>query len=160
MGNFYMEFKPCVGRPLKYTPEQLLDKFAEYVCWCDQNPIVTRAELVYPNGNNGTNKEYKPRYLSIGGFLIFIGGYEEWWRQLDGLKRGKEFLRVKGIIKDYCTQYQLEMASAGLLKQNIISRLLGLTDKKEVQTTGEGVTIVVKSEDEKKKIENIGKLGM
>lgn len=155
-----MEFNKGRGRPLKYKPEELLEKFAEYVQWCDDNPIVARTDIGYPNGHTAANREYKPRYVSIGGFLIFIGGTEDWWSHLEEGKKGKEFFKVKSIIKEYCTQYQLEMATTGLMKQNIISRLLGLTDKKEVQTTGEGVTIVVKNDDEKKKLENIGNLGV
>jgi hypothetical protein len=50
------------------------------------------------------------------------------------------------------------MAAAGIFKENIISRLLGLKDKKEVENTGEGLRIVVNSEEEKQKLESIKNL--
>ena len=52
------------------------------------------------------------------------------------------------------------MASAGLLNANIISRLLGLADKKETKIEGEQLTIVVKSEEDKAKREDIGNIGI
>ena len=70
-------------------------------------------------------------------------------------KRGEEFLKVKEKIKNYCESYQKEMAAAGIFKENIISRLLGLKDKKEVENTGEGLRIVVNSEEEKQKLESM-----
>ena len=50
------------------------------------------------------------------------------------------------------------MAAAGIFKENIISRLLGLKDKKEVENTGEGWKIIVNSEEEKSKVEDIQNL--
>jgi hypothetical protein len=70
-------------------------------------------------------------------------------------KRAEEFLKVKEKIKNYCESYQKEMAAAGIFKENIISRLLGLKDKKEVENTGEGLRIVVNSEEEKQKLESM-----
>ena len=68
-------------------------------------------------------------------------------------KRADEFLKVKEKIKNYCENYQKEMAAAGIFKENIISRLLGLKDKQEVENTGEGIRIVVNSPEEKDRIE-------
>ena len=52
------------------------------------------------------------------------------------------------------------MATAGVFNANIVSRLLGLADKKAVEAAGEGITIVVKSEEEKDKLQNINELGV
>ena len=100
-----------------------------------------------------TNKNLKPRLISIGGFLVFIGKTESWWKNLEEGKRADEFLKVKEKIKNYCENYQKEMAAAGIFKENIISRLLGLKDKQEVENTGEGIRIVVNSPEEKDRIE-------
>ena len=47
------------------------------------------------------------------------------------------------------------MASAGLFKENIVSRMLGLKDKQEVEQKGEGWKIIVNSEEEKKMVEGL-----
>lgn len=86
---------------------------------------------------------------------MFIGKTESWWKNLEDGKRGEEFLKVKEIIKTYCESFQKEMAAAGIFKENIISRLLGLKDKQEVENTGEGLKIVVNSEEEKRKLESM-----
>lgn len=128
----FLEPKNPLGRPPKYTPEELWAKFEEYKQWCKDNPIEVVSKTEYANGNFAKASEYKPRYVSIGGFLIFIGCTETWWSKIETGKKGPEFFKVKATIKKYCEQYQKEMAASGLMKENIISRLLGLADKKEV----------------------------
>lgn len=148
------------GRPLKYTPDELLQEFAKYVEWCNKNPLVIIDEQTGENNFGPWSSEMKrskPRLVSIGGFLGHLGATDVWWKQISDGVRGEEFSRVKAMIKNYCENYQKEMASTGIYKENIISRLLGLADKKAIDAS-EGVTIVVKSEEEAEKIKNIGNL--
>lgn len=161
--NIYPEVRAQIGRPLKFKPEQLLAKFKEYVQWCKDNPITLRTtvDAIAANGTHygNTTTEEKPRLVSIGGFLVFLGASRQWWDQLDTNRtRQQDFLAVKGFIRDFCEEYQKEMASSGLFNGNIISRLLGLADKKQVEATGEGITIVVANAEQKTKIENISEL--
>lgn len=148
-----------VGRPLSYRPKELLQKFVEYIEWAKAHPIEniyeTSGTSFSGDSYGNTNKNLKPRLISIGGFLVFIGQTESWWSHLEDGKRGEEFFKVKDKIKNYCESYQKEMAAAGIFKENIISRLLGLKDKKEVENTGEGLRIVVNSEEEKQKLESM-----
>ena len=151
-----------VGRPLSYKPKELLSKFEDYLKWAEKHPIENvfkTSGVSYAGDSYGnTNTNFKPRLISIGGFLVFIGKTESWWKMLEEGKRGDEFLKVKEIIKTYCESFQKEMAAAGIFKENIISRLLGLKDKKEVENTGEGLKIIVNSEEEKEKVEDIKNL--
>lgn len=154
-----LPFKSPLGRPLKYTPKQLAEEFVKYAQWCEDHPLEARVRVDYAKGFSDTTA-YKPRRVSIGGFLVYIGGTWDWWSHLNTRKRGEEFVKVKSSIKEYCETYQKEMASAGLLNANIISRLLGLADKKETKVEGENLTIVVKTEEDKAKIEAIGNIGI
>lgn len=154
-----LPFKSPLGRPLKYTPKQLAEEFVKYAQWCEDHPLEARVLVNYTKGFSDTTA-YKPRRVSIGGFLVYIGGTWDWWSRLNTRKRGEEFVKVKSSIKEYCETYQKEMASAGLLNANIISRLLGLADKKETKVEGENLTIVVKTEEDKAKIEDIGNIGI
>lgn len=123
------------GRPLKYTPKALAEKFLEYLKWAERNPIEikTSVDSVSTKGETygSTTTEQKPRLISIGGFLVYIGATRFWWSELDRSKR--DFSNVKAIIREYCEEYQKEMASAGVFNGNIISRLLGLADKKQIE---------------------------
>ena len=154
------------GRPLHHTPEELAAQFEKYVQWCIENPIEVKKTATGTNSSPGGSSsfdrdeiEQKPRLISIGGFLVWLGEDERWWAELDkGSSFADEFSRVKARVRVYCEEYQKNMASTGLFKENIISRLLGLSDKKEVAV--ETPTIIVKSEDEKRKIETIADLGV
>lgn len=153
-----MPFKNPLGRPPKYTPEELAQKFAEYVEWCKEHPYKEESRTDYANGY-AAYKAAKPRRISVAGFQLFVGCSDSWWEDLDKSKNhGAEFSAVKAQIKKYCETAQIDMAAAGFLKENIISRLLGLADKKAVAT--EGVTIVVESQEQKDKMEKIGELGI
>ena len=135
--NFYPPVRfPEKGRPLKYTPVKLQEKFVEYVQWCKDNPIVLGTKVSntsvegIPYGSVTT--EEKPRLVSIGGFLVYIGATRSWWGELDRAKQ--DFSAVKDLIRGFCEEYQKEMAATGIFNANIISRLLGLADKKQVET--------------------------
>ena len=124
-----------LGRPLKFTPKQLAEKFREYVQWCIDNPIVVK---VITTGTSAGGAEYekcdhelKPRLISIDGFCVFLGETLSWWGELDRSKKD-DFSVVKSNIRNFCQSYQKEMASSGVFKENIISRLLGLADKAQV----------------------------
>lgn len=128
---------PVMGRPLKYTPAKLQEKFVEYVQWCKDNPIVLGTKVSntsvegIPYGSVTT--EEKPRLVSIGGFLVYIGATRSWWGELDRAKQ--DFSAVKDLIRGFCEEYQKEMAAANIFNANIISRLLGLADKQQVEAT-------------------------
>ena len=126
------------GRPLKYTPKELAEKFVEYVEWCKNNPIILGTEVkntsVDGREYGNTTKEMKPRLVSVAGFLVFIGESSRWWGELNDSKR-QDFSVVKALIREYCEAFQKEMAANNIFNGNIISRLLGLADKQQVETT-------------------------
>ena len=147
---------PLVGRPLHFTPRQLAEKFGEYVEWCENNEIELgeRQKGIAPGGYvDKTTTNYKQRLISIHGFLVYIGKTARWWGELSNGKQGDKFSVVKAHITEYCEDYQKEMAAAGIFNANIISRLLGLADKKEL--TGESINIIVNSQEEKEKLEGM-----
>ena len=147
---------PLGGRPLHYTPKQLAEKFEEYIKWCEENVMEFEEEESGYNhqGSVGKRKRtYQHRLISVHGFLVFIGKTSRWWGELSNGKQGERFSVVKENITAYCEDYQKEMAAAGVFNANIISRLLGLADKKEL--TGESINIIVNSQEEKEKLESM-----
>ena len=147
---------PLAGRPLHFTPKQLAEKFEEYVKWSEENVIEIgeRQKGIASGGYvDKTTTNYKQRLISVHGFLVFIGKSKRWWTELSDGKQGDKFSTLKDSITSYCEDYQKEMAAAGIFNANIISRLLGLADKKEL--TGESINIIVNSPEEKQKIEGM-----
>lgn len=147
---------PLVGRPLHFTPKQLAEKFEEYVEWCEENEMVFEEKQKGIQGNgyvDKTTKTFKQRLISVHGFLVFIGKTKRWWSQLSDGKQGEKFSYLKEQITEYCEDYQKELAATGHYNANIISRLLGLADKKEL--TGESINIIVNSPEEKEKLEGM-----
>ena len=147
---------PLAGRPLHYTPKQLAEKFEEYVKWSEENVIEIgeRQKGIASGGYvDKTTTNYKQRLISVHGFLVFIGKSKRWWTELSDGKQGDKFSTLKDSITSYCEDYQKEMAAAGIFNANIISRLLGLADKKEL--TGESINIIVNSPEEKEKLESM-----
>ena len=154
--NIYPPVNFKLGRPLKYTPEELREKFLEYVDWAYKHPIVVRskyeAKSVEGVDYGNTTTDEKPRLVSIQGFVVYLGATLSWWGELDRSKM--DFSAVKSFVREFCESYQKEMASAGLFKENIISRLLGLADKQNVQAQIDN-RIVVENTDQANKIANI-----
>lgn len=153
-----LPFKNPLGKPPRYTPEQLAEKFTEYVQWCKDNPIELKTTTTYANGNWAEVEDTKPRLICLSGFELFIGVSDSWWAMLAKRKRGEDYVRVKEQIKKLCETYQKEMASAGIFKENIISRLLGLADRQTQEQKIEN-RIVVENQDQADKIKAIGDIG-
>lgn len=159
MEGLFVEFKPQMGkrgRPHKYKPQELLDKFQEYLDERRANPIVWEESEEGKSGQSKFGKtrvQEHPQLISVADFCIYLGCSRNWWNEL-----GEEYLGVKDTIKTYIDNFQLKGATVGVFNGNIVSRLLGLKDKTDIAVSGNGVKVYVQSEDERKKIENIGKI--
>lgn len=145
------------GRPRKVaTPSQLDAIFAEYVADRQSRTIeMTEVEFgaIGESGINKTKSKRKTFPLSVEDFCVYLGVGRNWWNQLP-----EEFSWVKERIFNYIYNHQLRGAITGEFNPNIVARQLGLADKKEVTTSGDGITIVVNSKEEKDKLDNLGEL--
>lgn len=145
------------GRPRKVaTPSQLDAIFAEYVADRQNRTIeMTEVEVgaIGESGINKTKSKRKTFPLSVEDFCVYLGVGRNWWNQLP-----EEFSWVKERIFNYIYNHQLRGAITGEFNPNIVARQLGLADKKEVTTSGDGITIVVNSKEEKDKLDNLGEL--
>ena len=155
--DVYMPINFKLGRPLKYKPDELFEKFKEYVQWAKEHPIpiVRRVTNTTTKGDTygSDSVEHEPRLLSVDGFLVYLGAERNWWTMLEKGKRGEEFLKVKSIIRGFCEDYQKEMASAEIFNANIVSRLLGLADKQMVKN--EEKIVIVNSQEEMDKLNRL-----
>jgi len=154
MDNLFVPFHPQRGRPRKYTPAQLLKLFEEYINDRLSRPIVEKETDISRYDEHRGEKESRvvhPHPISIGDFCIYLGTYRAWWNQLP-----EDYSIVKDHIATYIEQFQLKGASIGLFNANIVSRLLGLADKKDITSGGEPIDrIIVETPEQKEKLENI-----
>lgn len=146
-----------VGRPRRVkTPKQLEQIFADYVKDREKREIVSMETETGSVGESDINKVKTKRKqfpLSIEDFCVYLGVGRVWWNQLP-----EEFSRVKERIYNYIFNHQLRGAISGEFNPNIVARQLGLADKKEVATSGDGLTIVVNNKEEKEKLDKLGGL--
>lgn len=123
-----MKFK--IGRPPVWKNAQELEKtFLEYCQSLEENRLE---EIDYVGKNAEKVIRYKMRPTTIEGFCIYAGlttttfyNYQE----------KNEFLGIISRIKEFCRGNCFDLAASGFIKESIIARYLGLSDKKEF--TGE-----------------------
>lgn len=123
------------GRPRRYgSPEELASECAEYIRWCENNTLFSVEARVV---DKTIEKVSTPRMraMTIEGLCLYLSiGYTTWLEY-----------RAKPEYKDLCSQVEYIIrtqkfagAAAGLLKENIISRDLGLADRGEFSGPGGG----------------------
>ena len=136
-----MEVKNLGGRPLKYTPEQIEQKFAEYV---EQNKQCTfyRNELIKSGDKAGEVIRVEvPAPLTIVGFCVYLGITKQTFYELLENK-DKGFSDILHACKHYIEQNQLAGAAAGVFNPMIIARLLGLQENQRHEiATPDKITI-------------------
>lgn len=141
-----------VGRPRKFRkPKDLETAFVYYleerkergVTWKETENGITGETII--DKEKIKRKSYP---ISIRDFCVYLGVSRNWWNELP-----PEFLGVKNKISDYIENHQLNGSLVGEFNANIVSRLLGLTDR--IEHTGQTTTIIVNSEEEKQKLESM-----
>ncbi len=128
----YPHLKSKVGRPLDFTPDELLEACNSYFKWVVENPInePTLHKLKCGKDMEEVKQVALPklRPLTIGGLCIHLDICEtSWYSYLERPQFVHITTRVKTIIKNN----QLEGAIAGIYNPNIVARKLGLSDKQE-----------------------------
>lgn len=139
--SFWKVTRDKVGRPPKFaTPEELAEACAEYFQWVEDNPLK-EAKFYQSDGVPGTHDMNRMRVMHIGALTTFIGvGRQTWyqWKDPSDARYRPEYADIIKWAEETIQGQQLEGASGGQLNANIISRLLGLADKKEHSGPGGG----------------------
>lgn len=121
------------------SPEQLWIAACEYFTWCDNNPLLT-TEF---HGRNAKKCIVpKMRAYTWTGLEFFLDVTS--FRDYKTNEAYKDFSQIITRIENIIYTQKFEGAAAGLFNANIISRDLGLADKKEVEQK----TIIVETPDD------------
>lgn len=147
-GNRFWELRSKHGRDKLFeSPEHLWQSACEYFQWCEENPLI---ETVHDKLKvNGVGDELtmveipKMRAFTWDGLELFLDVYS--LRDYKTNEKYKEFSQVISRIEKVIYNQKFSGAAAGFLNANIIARDLGLSDKKEVEQSG-NITINAPSE--------------
>lgn len=136
------------GRKVKITPEELLKKAIMYFEMTDQR---TWSKPLFV-GKEGKEVEYKMKVpFSTEGFLVFAqitidtyNNYKERHKHTDGktdekIEQDQQYKNVCEWIDNVIYTNQYEGATIGVFNHNIVSRKLGLTDKKDITSNGKAL---------------------
>lgn len=125
--------KAVEGRPRIFTTPGLLKAAAdEYFVKTAQR---FWKEQKLSNGGKIVELKVNPPF-SLAGFRLYVRASENWWGEFKKARKAAndaEFLGVIGYIEDVISTQQWEGATIGAFNANIISRTLGLVDKKETE---------------------------
>lgn len=149
------EARKKMGRPLLYTPDELLDQFELYLKDRKKRKIVIEETETGQTGETEYDKAKKRRKhhpLSVRDFCVFLNASYEWWKKLP-----EDFLPVKNVIANNIYVYQLKGAELGEFNANIVARELGLADKKDVSATVQEIPKEFTKEQAKDFIANLNK---
>lgn len=116
-----------LGRKMIYPdPQKMAEKCQEYFDWVDKNPI----EDPRMSGEGRIVYIPRPRPMTIGGLGVFLGLSPT---AMESYRKRDEFRDVLGTVEEIIREHKFAGAAAGVFNSSIISRDLGLTDKREVQ---------------------------
>jgi hypothetical protein len=131
-GNQFWKLRSKHGRDKLFeTPELLWEAAQEYFNWVDSHPLY-KAEAIMSGKEAGKIiKIPVGRPYTLTGLLIYIDASEEFWREFKKAGHDGFFGVISAVEKIMYTQ-KFEGAAIGAFNGNIISRDLGLADRKEL----------------------------
>lgn len=128
-GNKFWLARTKHGRDkLFQTPEILWEACCEYFEWVEENPLWEIKPFAY-QGLVTQESVPKMRPMTIGGLCLFLGITPTTWYEY---KANKDYTDIISQCETTIYQQKFAGAATDLFNANIISRDLGLMDKKEV----------------------------
>lgn len=134
-GNRFWEQRSSHGRDKLFeSPKLLWEAATEYFQWCDENPFK---EEVLGSKNEIVELE-RMRPYTMQGLCRYLGCNTDYFKNFKNQERKDkdDFSPVITDIEQAVYEQKFSGAAAGFLNANIISRDLGLADKKEIENKG------------------------
>lgn len=132
IGNRFWELRSKHGRDKLFeTPELLWEAACEYFEWCENNPLI---EIDFAGKDADKVERPKMRVFTMQGLCSYLDCTTDYFRSFKSQERAKseDFITVIRKIEETVYNQKFTGAASGFLNANIISRDLGLIDKKEV----------------------------
>lgn len=138
IGNQFWKQRSKHGRDVIFSdPDKFWESCCEYFEWCDNNPLKSYEY----NGKDAIKCDLEfMRAYTWQGLALFLDVHVETVKEL---QNKKDFSVIYTRVASTIFNQKFTGAAAGLLKENIISRELGLADKLDNKVSGEGIKILL-----------------
>lgn len=138
------------GRPRKWkSPDELIDKLQEYCTACAENPILVEEGKKTKDGGQKSEKEFKmnrvARPLTLDGYCNFAG-ISDWSKTKQTYANEEGFSEAFALVERVIRDQQVSGAMVGLYKENIVSRINGITDRQDITSGGKRIEIEIVGE--------------
>jgi len=137
MGNEFWKLRSKHGRDKIFESKEMLwEEACKYFQNCVDNPLI---EVDFVGKDAKRVEKPKMRAFTLHGLCLYLGVNTKYFNDLrDGLtgkedEISKDYSEVVTRIIETIYEQKFTEAAAGFLNQNIISRDLGLVDKKETE---------------------------
>lgn len=132
LGNQFWKARTKHGRDKLFSSDQALwEACCEYFEWVDANPLLEE-KIFHTNGIITKDTVAKMRAMTLDGLQNFLDIHHSTWIDWRDKQDFSEVVaKVERIIRDQ----KFTGAAADLLNANIISRDLGLADKKDLSSS-------------------------
>lgn len=141
-GNQFWKLRSKHGRDALFTsPEKLWQAACEYFEWCEDNPLLSTEYL----GKDAEERQIpKMRPFTLTGLCLYLDCNSVYFQHFKETETGKkeDFRNVITRIEETIYTQKFSGAAAGFLNANIISRDLGLIDKKDLNNNHTGEVVV------------------
>lgn len=128
-GNQYWKKRARHGRKTKLTPETLVEEFLNYIEWIESNPLYKTELVKYKEHHELVEVPVKRPYSTVG-FCLYAGITFSTFLVYE---KNPDFVEATAYVRKTVESQQIEGASSGFFNANIVARLNGLVDKKEVK---------------------------
>jgi hypothetical protein len=135
-GNQFWKLRSKHGRDKLFaSPELLWEAACEYFEWCEKNPLI---EIDFKGKDADRVELPKMRAFTLQGLCLYLGCNTDYFKNFRNQERAgiEDFSPVIAMIEDTIYNQKFTGAAAGFLNANIISRDLGLLDRKELEHKG------------------------
>ncbi|OBW43512.1 hypothetical protein AB670_00041 [Chryseobacterium sp. MOF25P] len=152
-GNQFWMNRAKHGRDKLFgTPVLLWEAACEYFRWVEENPLYETKVFNY-QGTIVTEKVPIMRAMTLAGLCFYLNCNEAYFRQFEKDKEESgDYSTVITDIRTVIYRQKFEGAAGNLLNANIISRDLGLADKKDISSNGQTLSftnfLIQSSEEE------------
>lgn len=135
LGNQFWLWRSKHGtNKLFASPDLLWEAACEYFQLVKDNPFE---EQIVHQGKIALETIKKIKPFTLKGLCLYLGCCDSYFRSFKSTIKPENdngFLTVISQIESVIFNQQYEAASAGFLKENIVSRMLGLKDSQDVTT--------------------------
>lgn len=152
-GNQFWKMRAKHGRDTLFaTPEDLWTAACEYFQWVEDNPLQ-ETKVFQHQGAIVTEKVPIMRAMTLRALCFYLNCDESYFRKFKSTitEDKKDFFTVIANIETVIYNQKFEGAAGNLLNANIISRDLGLADKKEVNASVSFLDYLMQSSDDEEK---------